>query len=439
MSPTSHQFWGHGPNPPNQLNSPRFGHCRKPPGDARVAGMESTGVPSVFAPVAEKPAASPDAATVGVRTPWQCKALVVSAMFILVGIIWDISWHETVGRDSFWTAAHICIHIGGTMGGLVCGWLVLKTTFFGTPEERASSVRVWGMRGPLGAWVTIWGALAMITSAPFDNWWHDAYGLDVEILSPPHSVLAAGMYFLVFGGLLQILGVQNRAAAEGGRAGRWLFVFAGGILLCMASIMIMEKTFPNQQRAGEFYATTMLVFPFFIFMVARPAQVPMPATTVAAIYMGLMGAAVWVLPLFPGSPKLGPISHPVTHMVPPAFPMLLVLPALAIDGAMLAIGRGRSWWRDALIVLIGASLFANIFGVVQWHFSEFLLSPAAKNWFFVGGRHWPYNANPEWFHQFWAMDRDPVNLRAILWAWGLALLSGALGMALGNWMARVKR
>ena len=29
----------------------------------------------------------------------------------------------------------------------------------------------------------------MIVSAPFDNWWHNAYGLDVRIISHPHMVL----------------------------------------------------------------------------------------------------------------------------------------------------------------------------------------------------------------------------------------------------------
>ncbi len=53
-------------------------------------------------------------------------------------------------------------------------------------------MRFWGFSGPLGAWVTIWGTFVMITSAPFDNWWHNAYGLDVKIVSPPHMVLAAG-------------------------------------------------------------------------------------------------------------------------------------------------------------------------------------------------------------------------------------------------------
>jgi hypothetical protein len=67
------------------------------------------------------------------------------------------------------------------------------------------------MRGPLGAWVCAWGALAMVTSAPFDNWWHDAYGLDVKILSPPHTVLALGMFAIVIGALLLVLREQNLA------------------------------------------------------------------------------------------------------------------------------------------------------------------------------------------------------------------------------------
>ena len=132
------------------------------------------------------PQASARPATMS-ATPWYCPTIVFAAFCILVGIVWDISWHSTIGRDTFWTPAHICIHFGGTLGGFMCGWLVLRATFLGTAEDRAASVRVWGFRGPLGAWVTIWGALAMLTSAPFDNWWHDAYGL-VPLREVPHIV-----------------------------------------------------------------------------------------------------------------------------------------------------------------------------------------------------------------------------------------------------------
>ena len=61
---------------------------------------------------------------------------------------------------------------------------------------------MWGFRGPLGAFVCSWGGVAMIASGPFDNWWHNAYGLDVKILSPPHILLALGMTGIRFGTLI---------------------------------------------------------------------------------------------------------------------------------------------------------------------------------------------------------------------------------------------
>jgi hypothetical protein len=39
----------------------------------------------------------------------------------------------------------------------------------------------------------------MVTSAPFDNWWHQAYRLDVKILSPPHVLLILGLLAIRFG------------------------------------------------------------------------------------------------------------------------------------------------------------------------------------------------------------------------------------------------
>ena len=42
----------------------------------------------------------------------------------------------------------------------------------------------------------------MLASAPFDNWWHNAYGLDVKIFSPPHVVLDGGVLAIQVGALL---------------------------------------------------------------------------------------------------------------------------------------------------------------------------------------------------------------------------------------------
>ena len=50
----------------------------------------------------------------------------------------------------------------------------------------------------------------MIASAPFDDWWHNAYGLDVKIISPPHMVLAAGMIGIQLGTMLLAVSWANR-------------------------------------------------------------------------------------------------------------------------------------------------------------------------------------------------------------------------------------
>src|SRR5690349_8812669 len=94
--------------------------------------------------------------------PWTLSAMLFGSTSIVVGLIWDISWHMTIGRDTFWTPAHMATYLGGVLAGISGGWLALKTTFAGTPEERDTAVRFWGFRAPLGAWIAIWGAFAML-------------------------------------------------------------------------------------------------------------------------------------------------------------------------------------------------------------------------------------------------------------------------------------
>src|SRR5687767_11443500 len=90
--------------------------------------------------------------------PWYCIAAVLGAACIPVGALWDISWHSTIGRDTFWTPAHIMIHLGGLIPGFTAGWLALKATY--GKDQNMGAVRLWHFRAPLGAWVIIWGAFA---------------------------------------------------------------------------------------------------------------------------------------------------------------------------------------------------------------------------------------------------------------------------------------
>ena len=49
---------------------------------------------------------------------WHAYTAVVAAACVMIGVYWDISWHMSIGRDSFWTPAHIAIQLGGIISGV---------------------------------------------------------------------------------------------------------------------------------------------------------------------------------------------------------------------------------------------------------------------------------------------------------------------------------
>ena len=331
------------------------------------------------------------------------------------------------------------VHSGdasGIVAGLSCGYLVLRTTLAGAPDAQARAVSFWGFRGPLGAWLCIWGALAMIVSAPFDDWWHNAYGLDVKVLSPPHAILALGFTAIQLGALVMTVAHQNRAEhAHTPRYGL-LAAYGMGVLLCNVYIMGFEYiAFPNDMHKAAFYQITAAVFPVILAASARVARLAWPATTAAAAYMGIHVAMILILPLFPAQPMLAPIYNPVTHMVPPPFPILLVVPALAVDVLERRLATTNDWLRAAAV----APAFVALMFVTQWYFSMFLISPASENALF-GVARWNYDSRlGPWVHEFWEPGRDPVTLLALGIAVALAFASARLGFAWGSWLTRVRR
>jgi hypothetical protein len=376
--------------------------------------------------------------------PWQLYAVVFASTCIVIGLIWDVSWHRTVGRDTFWTLAHVLEQLAAVVAGLSCGWLVLRTTFAGTPEARAQSVRFWRyFYGPLGAWVCIWGTLMMITSAPFDDWWHNAYCLDVKIISPPHMILAWGMIGIQIGAMLMALSAQNRADAEDQNLYSMMHAFTAGILITMIGTVIQENaSVGNQMHGAKFYQITAWTIPFFLVGLSRASRLKWPATTITAIYSGITLAMMWILQLFEATPKLAPIYNPVTHMVPPAFPLLIIIPAVAVDLLMRKLGRRNDW---KLAAALGVT-WVVIMLAVHWFWAEFLLSPAARNFFFAADQ-WSYTDRMgAWRYRYWSLDVDatgkwsPTRFASGI---GIAMIIGViasrLSLALGSGMARVKR
>jgi hypothetical protein len=397
--------------------------------------MEARSIPAALAPTSSRTDARADA------VPWPLVATVFAATSIILGLIWDISWHISIGRDTFWTPAHMGIYVGGSTAGLANGFLILRTTFRGSEEARARSVRFWGFRGPLGAFVSVWGAGAMLTSAPFDDWWHAAYGLDVEILSPPHTVLLIGILFVIGGACMTALAAQNEAEAAGSPSAtryRWIFGYAMGLLVTMGALAVWTDTRPYLAHSSHFYLYAAVPFPFMLAAALRGLRMRWPATTVALVYSVLFLVMGWMLSPWPATPKLGPIHQDVTHMVSLGFPLLLIAPAFAFD----LLQRGLPRARPALLALLLGASFVGVMLAVHWWFGAFLLSPVSHNAVFMGD-HLPYSVPraSTWARgEFLDLDRTTEGLvRGLGIATLAAVLSARAGLGLGSWMRAVRR
>jgi len=365
---------------------------------------------------------------------WCASAAVTSAV---IGAVWDISWHESIGRDTFWTPAHIAIYMCGVLAGIAYGYLILSTTFSAHARLQDSSVQILGLRGPLGAFIASWGGVAMLTSAPFDNWWHDAYGLDVKILSPPHIVLFIGVYAILAGTLVLIAGHMNRATGAERKAARNLFLYVGGISTVAASLVILQLTSRTLLHNSSPYIAISLLIPIVMAISSRATGVRFAATFVTGFYMLFVIAMILILPLFPAEPKLGPVYQQVTHFVPPHFPLLLVVPGLALD----LFWSFSANWNKWKLALCSAVVFVGSLIAVEYPFATFLLSPASKNAFF-GTQYLPFATSPASYtarNMFYLTDTPAQFWTGMLIAVLCATLATRFGLGRGEWMARLKR
>src|SRR5499425_3020142 len=72
--------------------------------------------------------------------PWYIWTSVLAVTSTTFGLYWDISWHMGIGRDTFWTPAHLAIQFGAVITGISCAYLILHTTFVRNAIIRQSSV-----------------------------------------------------------------------------------------------------------------------------------------------------------------------------------------------------------------------------------------------------------------------------------------------------------
>jgi hypothetical protein len=372
------------------------------------------------------------------RAPWYIWLCLLASTCITFGLYWDISWHETIGRDTFWTPAHLLIQAAAVMAAIYSSYLIFGATFSKNQQARSTTVKVLGFRGPLGAFVCAWGGSAMLTSAPFDNWWHEVYGLDVKIVSPPHALLAMGIAALMWGGVLLMVAGMNRAEGLLRQRLQWMLLATGGLIVILNMLFKLEYTNRVVMHSGIFYLANAIGLPFFWEALSIASGKRWARTIMASVYTGFFLLMLWTFPLFAAEPKLGPVYQHVTHMIPLHFPSLILAPAIALDWLsphLAAMGK----WRRALIA---GCVFVVTLLAVQWPFANFLMSPASRNWVF--GTHYFLYFLPPNTHQAnstfapWETTRLHFFVN-MAWAFFAAMISVRVGITFGNFLRRVRR
>jgi len=369
--------------------------------------------------------------------PWYIWCATLAVTSATVGGYWDISWHSSIGRDTFWTPAHMAIQLCGVLAGIAFGYLILHTTFSKNSPLAPASVHIFGFRAPMGAFIASWGGIAMLTSAPFDNWWHDAYGIDVKIVSPPHILLIMGVYAVVIGTLVLLAGHMNRSQSASHAAEHRLILYINGIMLVQIMILLMEATSRPYLHSPRAYLAVAALPPIVLALSSRLTGYPFAATLVTAFYMLFRIGLILLLPLFPAEPKLGPVYQQVTHFIPPDFPLLFIVPAFALD---LLWQRTKTWnpWK---LAAVSSVIWTALFAAVEWPFASFLMTPASRNWFF-GTDYFFYAMPPTSFmarHIFYPSGGPLPFSLALLAAVLLGTLSFRWGLTRGEWLAKIKR
>ena len=383
--------------------------------------------------------------------PTQIYVVAICSALVIIGVLWDIAWHMSIGRDGLFSAPHNAIYLGAALAGIISGYQVLKTSFWGTTQEKGKMVNFWGIfYSSLGGMFCIWGGFGAATSAPFDDWWHATYGLDVKIFSPPHTILALGLISIQIGAMISVLSVLNRKEKIAylsdiqniNRENRLrnIFMFTAGLVLLTVNTFLTEFMGRWNMHNDFFYEIGCGAFPLFMIAFARASNIKWGTTIIALIYMVMMIVINGTIRQFPAEPLLAPVSNHITFFQTTAFPLLLVFPALIMDSLRDRFSQKNDW---VLALILGFGFFIT-FLIIQYPMGSFLKeSELARNWFFQSDT-WSYNNNPdtEWRYKYleryttqgfqkWAI----ASFISII----LGFISARIGLLWGNWMKKVQR
>jgi hypothetical protein len=256
------------------------------------------------------------------KANWILLASAFASLIMPYGAYWDISFHSESGRESFLQPPHLMIY-GGI---LICMAIVIYSVV-----RRPGNIPLKKYLKEDKVVAVALTALALqLISAPFDEIWHNLFGLDVSIWSPPHVLLIFGGVTVSFA--LSAMSVSsNNLATNCAR----LLILSGGLLIC--EVFLAEFEFPlpqwhsSQDRPYIVYPLLMLLFALIASVVSKQRV------------MFRFAASFTILTFIVMRLLIHPFLLMVERDVIPEFPVwmpLLIIPAAAMD--LLMTGERKS-------------------------------------------------------------------------------------------------
>lgn len=142
-------------------------------------------------------AADQDAAS---RDHQRIYVLFTIALFKLLNFFggnWDIQWHVAIGRDNLFIPPHLMVLVAFG-GGITLAWFwIVHETFAGRANEQpGETMRVGIFKAPPAFFGIFLGYAFALLSGLFDEGWHEIFGIDSTLWSPPHICIMASTMFV---------------------------------------------------------------------------------------------------------------------------------------------------------------------------------------------------------------------------------------------------
>lgn len=221
---------------------------------------------------------------------------------------WDIGSHIDGGRERFLTPPHIGIYSGVTVALAVIALAMLSdrlqagASLFGALRHPFRDVRP-------GLAAAETGMATALAAAPFDNAWHEIYGIDITIWSPPHLLAILGVSVAALGLAMLV------APAAGAHYRPMLHHFLVSSFLAGLIVTTGEFEFNGPQYRIAYHPIILTAAATLVFVAAARGPARWAATRVALWFEGARLLSLVALVALDHSLPFVPVVLPAALLV----------------------------------------------------------------------------------------------------------------------------